>query len=136
MNELVIDQAKRAKAAARRLGALSSDLKNNALHRIADALETRYAVIEDANRADLEAGRAAGLSEALLDRLALNERRIGAMAEGLRQIAALPDPVGQIIDGSRRPNGLDLQRVRVPLGVIGIIYESRPNVTIDAVGLC
>jgi glutamate-5-semialdehyde dehydrogenase len=136
MTDSVIDQAKRAKIAARRLSAASAEVKNRALYRIADTLEARALLIQDANCADLAAARNAGLSEALLDRLALNERRIGAMAEGLRQIAALPDPVGQIVDGSRRPNGLDLERVRVPLGVIGIIYESRPNVTIDAAGLC
>jgi glutamate-5-semialdehyde dehydrogenase len=136
MTESVIDQAKRAKTAARRLSSVSSDIKNNALLRIASALERKADLLEDANRRDRESARNQGISEALLDRLTLNERRIGAMAEGLRQIAALPDPVGQLIDGTRRPNGLDLQRVRVPLGVIGIIYESRPNVTIDAVGLC
>src|SRR5207253_1080223 len=82
------------------------------------------------------AGRERGLSETLIDRLTLNPKRIEAMAEGLRQVAALPDPVGQVIEGARRPNGLEIQRVRVPLGVIGIIYESRPNVTVDAAGLC
>src|SRR5207302_11495940 len=91
---------------------------------------------QDANASDVTAGRTRGLSDALLDRLTLNDKRIRAMAEGLRQIAALPDPVGQVVDGSRRPNGLEMQRVRVPLGVVGIIYESRPNVTIDAAGLC
>jgi len=136
MTDSVIDQARRAKSAARRLGTVSTDIKNRALLRIADALERRADLLEDANRRDLEAARQRGTSDALLDRLALNACRIGAMAEGLREIAALPDPVGQLIDGTRRPNGLDMQRVRVPLGVIGIIYESRPNVTVDAVGLC
>src|SRR5467141_1256143 len=136
MSEIVLDQARRAKAAARRLGTIGTDIKNAALHAIADSLIDQTAAIKDANCADMAAGRERGLFEALLDRLMLNDRRIEAMAEGLRQIAALPDPVGQTIDGSRRPNGLILQRVRVPLGVVGIIYESRPNVTVDAAGLC
>src|SRR5262245_30404328 len=131
MSEMVLEQARRAKAAARRLGTLGTDVKNAALHAMADALTAHAAAIKDANAADVAAGRERGLSEALLDRLTLNDKRIQAMAEGLRQIAALPDPVGQVIDGSRRPNGLELQRVRVPLGVVGIIYESRPNVTAD-----
>jgi len=136
MSETVLNQARRAKVAARRLATLSTDVKNAALLRMADTLVAQVPAIKDANASDLAAGRERGLSEAMLDRLMLNESRIEAMAEGLRQIAALPDPVGQIVDGSRRPNGLELQRVRVPLGVIGIIYESRPNVTVDAAGLC
>jgi glutamate-5-semialdehyde dehydrogenase len=136
MSEAVLEQARRAKAAARRLANVSTAVKNAALHAIAESLGAQVPAIVDANAADLAAGREQGLSDALLDRLALNGARIGAMAEGLRQIAALPDPVGAVIDGSRRPNGLELQRVRVPLGVVGIIYESRPNVTVDAAGLC
>ena len=136
MNEIVMEQARRAKAAARRLATVGTETKNAALRAMAEAVVACQEAILEANAADVAAGRERGLSEALLDRLALNEKRIAAMAEGLRQIAALPDPVGQVIEGARRPNGLEMQRVRVPLGVIGIIYESRPNVTADAAGLC
>ena len=136
MSEVVLAQARRAKAAARALAAVGTDVKNAGLLAMADALCAQSGLILDANRTDVEAGRERGLSDALLDRLALNPKRIAAMAEGLRQVAALPDPVGRVLEGSRRPNGLDIQRVRVPLGVIGIIYESRPNVTSDAAGLC
>lgn len=136
MSEHVLAQARRAKAAARHLANLGTDTKNTALNAMADALLTHSAALADANDADVAAGRERGLSDALLDRLTLNEKRIAAMAEGLRQVAGLPDPVGQVISGSRRPNGLDIQRVRVPLGVIGVIYESRPNVTADAAALC
>ncbi len=136
MNELVMEQARKAKKASRKLAALSTDTKNRALLAMADAVIARQDEIITANCLDLTAGKERGLSGALLDRLALNEKRIAAMAEGLRQIAALPDPVGKIMDGTRRPNGLEIQRVRVPFGVIGIIYESRPNVTADAAGLC
>lgn len=136
MNETVLEQARRAKTAARQLGGVSTQTKNTALLAIAGALIAQAEIIKDANASDVAAGRERGLTEALLDRLTLNDTRIAAMAEGLRQIAALPDPVGQVVDGGRRPNGLEMQRVRVPLGVIGIIYESRPNVTIDAAGLC
>ena len=136
MSELVLAQATRAKEAARRLAGVGTNVKNAALLAMADALTAQAASILDANAVDVAAGRKRGLTEALIERLTLTPKRIAAMAEGLRQIAALPDPVGQTIDGSRRPNGLDIQRLRVPLGVIGIIYESRPNVTVDAAGLC
>ncbi|HLK55606.1 MAG TPA: glutamate-5-semialdehyde dehydrogenase [Chthonomonadaceae bacterium] len=136
MRERVMEQARRAKAAARRLATLGADVKNAALEAMAAALTECGAAILEANAADLEAGRERGLSEALLDRLMLNEKRLRAMAEGLQQVAALPDPIGQVIAGGRRPNGLEIQRVRVPLGVVGVIYESRPNVTADAAGLC
>ena len=136
MSEAVMAQARRANDAARKLAAVGTDRKNAALLAMADALTAQTALILDANAADVEAGRERGLSHALLERLTLDRQRVGAMAEGLRQVAGLPDPVGQVIDGSRRPNGLEIQRVRVPLGVIGIIYESRPNVTSDAAGLC
>lgn len=132
----VITQLHAARGAARRMMRLGAETKNRALLLMAQQLTDRAVEIVAANEADVEAGRAAGLSEGLLDRLRLDARRIGAMAEGLRAIAALPDPVGSVLDGSRRPNGLEIQRVRVPIGVIGIIYESRPNVTIDAAGLC
>ena len=136
MSEVVLAQAKRAKAAARQLAMVGTSVKNAALLAMADVLTGQSALILDANVADVATARERGLAEALIERLTLTPKRIVAMAEGLRQIAALPDPVGQVIDGSRRPNGLDIQRLRVPLGVIGIIYESRPNVTVDAAGLC
>ena len=125
-----------AKRASRALATLGSDVKNAALEAIADALVERAAEILEANARDLEAGRESGLSAALLDRLALDERRIAAMAAGVRKIAALPDPVGEVIDGFRLPNGLDVRKVRVPLGVVAVVYEARPNVTIDAAALC
>ena len=110
--------------------------KNSALAAIAESIETRAAAIADANRQDLEAARGQGLGDALLDRLELTGARIDAMVEGLRQIASLPDPVGEVSDLVTRPSGIQVGRMRVPLGVIGIIYESRPNVTADAAGLC
>jgi glutamate-5-semialdehyde dehydrogenase len=131
-----MEQARRARRAARRLASTDSGTKSRALLAIATLLADRAEAIKLANGRDLEAGRELGLSDTLLDRLTLNDARIKAMAEGLRQIAALPDPVGQVIDGCRRPNGLEIERVRVPFGVIGVIYESRPNVTVDAGGLC
>jgi glutamate-5-semialdehyde dehydrogenase len=125
-----------AQRASRELGMLGSGVKDAALHRIADALIERAAEILDANQLDLEAGRESGLSAALIDRLTLDQGRIQAMAEGVRRIAALPDPVGEVIDGFRLPNGLDVRKLRVPLGVIAVVYEARPNVTIDAGALC
>ena len=126
----------RARAAARQLARAQTNQKNDALHAIADTIEARTAELIKANQQDLEAGKARGLDAALLDRLELNEERINAMAEGLRQIAALPDPVGEISDMNYRPSGIQVGKMRVPLGVIGIIYESRPNVTADAAALC
>jgi len=126
----------RAVAAKYVLGALSTDKKNRALLTAADALKMRSREILAANEKDLEEGRAAGMHPGLLDRLALDEGRIKAMVEGLRQIAALPDPVGEVLETFTRPNGLVISKRRVPMGVIGIIYESRPNVTADAFGLC
>ncbi len=125
-----------AKRASRTLATLGSDVKNSALESIADALIERTPEILEANARDLEAGHAAALSAALLDRLALDSQRIAAIAEGARRIAALPDPVGEVIDGFRLPNGLDVRKIRVPLGVIAVVYEARPNVTIDAAALC
>jgi glutamate-5-semialdehyde dehydrogenase len=136
MNTTVLEMARRAKTAARQLGALTTATKNAALMAMADALLANAERIKDANATDLAAGRESGLSETLLDRLTLNDARIHGMVEGLRQVAALPDPVGQVLSGSRLANGLEMQRVRVPLGVIAIIYESRPNVTADAASLC
>ena len=125
-----------AKRAARTLATLGSGVKDAALEAIADALIERTPEILEANARDLEAGREAGLSSALLDRLALDPQRIAAIADGARKIAALPDPVGEVIDGFRLPNGLDVRKVRVPLGVVAVVYEARPNVTIDAAALC
>jgi glutamate-5-semialdehyde dehydrogenase len=125
-----------AKRASRALAQLDTASKDAALLAIADALEDRADEILEANALDLEAGREAGLSSALMDRLRLDAGRVGAMAAGVRAIAALPDPVGEVIDGQRLPIGLDVRKVRVPLGVIGVVYEARPNVTIDAAALC
>ncbi|MFL5861399.1 MAG: glutamate-5-semialdehyde dehydrogenase [Solirubrobacteraceae bacterium] len=125
-----------AKRASRILASLGSGVKDDALEAIAAALLAATDQILDANARDLEAGEENGLSEALLDRLALDGSRIAAMAAGVRKIAALPDPVGEVIDGSTLANGLQLRRVRVPLGVIAVVYEARPNVTIDAAALC
>jgi glutamate-5-semialdehyde dehydrogenase len=125
-----------AKRASRQLAALDSGTKDRALHAIADALIERTSEILEANALDLEAGREGGLSDALMDRLALDAGRVDAIADQVRDIAALPDPVGEVIDGGRLPNGLDVRRVRVPLGVIAVVYEARPNVTIDASALC
>ena len=132
MNEL----GARARAASRELAGAPTGAKNAALAAIADAIIDRRQGIQEANRRDLDAGRSGGLSAPLLDRLELTDARIRSMAEGLRQIAALPDPVGEISDMRMRPSGLQIGRMRVPLGVIGIIYESRPNVTADAAALC
>ncbi|MEA2279216.1 MAG: glutamate-5-semialdehyde dehydrogenase [Solirubrobacteraceae bacterium] len=125
-----------AREASRPLAALSTSTKDAALRAIADALEARTGEILEANAQDMEAGRDAGLDGALLDRLALDEGRVRSMADGVRAIAALPDPVGEVIDGHRLPNGLDVRKVRVPLGVVAVVYEARPNVTIDAAALC
>ncbi len=125
-----------AKRASRTLAMLGSGVRDRALEQIASALQEHSEEILEANARDLDAGRESGLSDALLDRLALDERRIAAMAGGVRKIASLPDPVGEVIDGSRLPNGLDLRKVRVPLGVVAVVYEARPNVTIDAAALC
>ncbi len=134
--ESVAEICASAKRAARTLATLGSDVKDGALEAIADALVEHTPEILEANARDLEAGREAGLSAALLDRLALDSHRIAAIADGARRIAALPDPVGEVIDGFRLPNGLDVRKVRVPLGVIAVVYEARPNVTIDAAALC
>ena len=132
----VTDTCAAAKRASRVLATLGSGVKDAALEAIAVALLDRTPEILEANGGDLEAGRASGLSQALLDRLALDERRVADIAAGVRKIAALPDPVGEVIDGSRLPNGLDVRKVRVPLGVVAVVYEARPNVTIDAAALC
>jgi glutamate-5-semialdehyde dehydrogenase len=133
---LVQTKARAAREAAGRLALCSTRTKNEALLEMARGLEERTAAILDANRADLERTRATGATRAFLDRLTLTDARIETMAAGLREIAALPDPVGETIETWRRPSGLEIARVRVPLGVVGFIYESRPNVTVDAAGLC
>jgi glutamate-5-semialdehyde dehydrogenase len=125
-----------AREAAATLALASTERKNAALEAMADRLELRAGKILEANAQDLEGARAKGRDGAFLDRLALDEARIAAMAKGLREVAALADPVGQVMANWTQPNGLHISRVRVPLGVIGIIYESRPNVTADAAGLC
>jgi glutamate-5-semialdehyde dehydrogenase len=132
----VSDICRDAKAASRRLAALSTADKDAALNRIADALVARTPEILEANARDLEAGRDNGLSAALLDRLLLDAERIAAIAAQVRDIAALPDPVGEVLDGFRLPNGLDVAKTRTPLGVVAVVYEARPNVTIDAAALC
>ena len=125
-----------ARRAARELAATDSATRDAALHAIADALIERTPEILAANARDMGAGRDADIGAALLDRLRLDEARIAAIADAVRAIAALPDPVGEVIDGHRLPNGLDVRKVRVPLGVIAVVYEARPNVTIDATALC
>jgi glutamate-5-semialdehyde dehydrogenase len=125
-----------AKRAARVLARLDTRTKDRALQAIAAALLERTPEILEANARDMEAGREAGLSDALLDRLRLDEARIAQIAAAVTDIAALPDPVGEVIDGRRLPNGLDVRKVRVPLGVVAVVYEARPNVTIDATALC
>ncbi|SFP20731.1 glutamate-5-semialdehyde dehydrogenase [Pseudomonas borbori] len=140
MTESVLDYMTRlgraARAASRVVASASTAQKNRALHAAAEALDAARAELTAANELDLAAGRANGLEPALLDRLALTPARIDGMIEGLRQVAALADPVGAIRDMSYRPSGIQVGKMRVPLGVIGIIYESRPNVTIDAASLC
>jgi glutamate-5-semialdehyde dehydrogenase len=132
----VADSCIAAKRAARVLATLDSGTKDDALEAIAVALIERTPEILEANARDLDAGRSAGLNAALLDRLSLDAGRIAAIAGQVREIAALPDPVGEVIDGGRLPNGLEVRKVRVPLGVIAVVYEARPNVTIDAAALC
>src|SRR4051812_46632410 len=118
MSDAVVELARRAKVASRRLGTASTDDKNAALHHGADLLLARSAEVLDANAADVAAAGAEGMATSALDRLRLDDARIAAMAAGLRQVASLPDPVGETLDGTRRPNGLLIQRVRVPLGVV------------------
>ncbi|WCN08783.1 glutamate-5-semialdehyde dehydrogenase [Marinomonas mediterranea] len=125
-----------ARSASRKLASVSTEEKNQALCAMADALEAARPLLKVENAKDIEAGHAKGLDAALLDRLELTDARIDSMIEGLNQVAALPDPIGEITDMVYRPSGIHLGKMRVPLGVIGIIYESRPNVTIDAASLC
>lgn len=134
--ELVRAKAEAAHKAACALGVVSAAVKNKALLAMADALLAKTDFIIEANDRDMQAARENGMKESMQDRLRLTPKRIEGMAEGLRQVAALPDPVGNVIGGQTLANGLKITKVRVPLGVIGIIYEARPNVTADAIGLC
>jgi glutamate-5-semialdehyde dehydrogenase len=132
----VLQKAREARGAARKLSGLSSAVKNAALVAMADRLVSETSTLISANQKDLEAAKRLGLSKAMIDRLTLNPKRISEMAAGLKEVAALPDPVGEVIRMWRRPNGMEVGKIRVPIGVIGIIYESRPNVTADAASLC
>ncbi|HZN73270.1 MAG TPA: glutamate-5-semialdehyde dehydrogenase [Micromonosporaceae bacterium] len=132
----VMDSARRAREASVALAVATRTAKDAALVAMAEALVSRTSEILTANDVDVAAAQAAGTSAALVDRLALNTQRVAGMADGLRQVAALPDPVGEVVRGNTLPNGLELRQIRVPFGVVGIIYESRPNVTADAAGLC
>src|SRR6267154_2491387 len=136
LNEQMTRLAKQAKAASRELAKLTTAEKNACLLAMATALEQNANAIKDANALDMEFGAQHGLSAAMLDRLQLDDKRIAGMAKGLREVVALPDPVGKILDERIRPNGLKLQKVTTPIGVVVIIYESRPNVTADAASLC
>src|SRR5438093_6812085 len=136
LTEQMTRLAKQAKAASRELAKLTTSEKNACLSAMADALERQASELKAANALDMEVGAKMGLSSAMVDRLKLDDKRIAAMAKGLREVAALPDPVGRILDQRVRPNGLKLQKVSTPIGVVVIIYESRPNVTADAASLC
>lgn len=135
VEEAVLDVARRARAASRALATATRATKDAALHALADALVAATDRVLAANAQDLERGRANGMTPGLLDRLALTPERVAAIADALRELAALPDPVGEVVRGSTLPNGLRLRQLRVPMGVVGMIYEARPNVTVDAAGL-
>ncbi len=135
VREAVLAVARRSRVAARVLAGANRATKDAALHAMADALVAATAEIVSANAVDLERGQAAGTSPGLLDRLTLTAERVQGIADALRELAALPDPVGEVVRGSTLPNGLRLRQVRVPMGVVGMIYEARPNVTVDAAGL-
>ncbi len=136
IRQLVVEKAKSAKDASRRLLSLGTDVKNRALLRMADYILEQREAIKEANQRDVEYAKDRGLSRALIDRLTLTDKRIEEMAGALREVASLPDPVGEIIRMWQRPNGMMVGRMRVPIGVIGIIYEARPNVTVEATSLC
>lgn len=136
IQEYILDIGKKAKEASRSLSSLDTNSKNKALLSMAEGLKNNTLEIIEANKIDLKLGEEKGLNNSLLDRLLINEQRINAMAEGLRQVAELPDPIGEVISMWKRPNGITIGQRRVPLGVIGIIYEARPNVTVDAAALC
>ncbi len=135
LRQQVHDAARRARVAARTLATLSTETKNRALHAAADAVLAHVHEILAANERDLATARESGTPDAMLDRLALNPQRVDGIAAGLRQVAGLPDPIGEVLRGRTLPNGLQLRQQRVPLGVVGIVYEGRPNVTVDAFGL-
>ncbi len=134
--ETIINISSAARDASRKIAACTAEQKNSTLIRIAEKLRAEADFIKSENAKDLAKGKEAGLTSAMLDRLAITDKTIDSMAEGLMFVARLEDPVGMIVKGYQRPNGLEVSKVRIPLGVIGIIYESRPNVTIDAAGLC
>ena len=136
IKQQITEMAVQARRAAREMAALSTDVKNRLLLAMADGLLAKADFIKQENQKDLEAGRAKGLSAAMLDRLELSDKVIDSMVGGLREVAALPDPVGEVTEMAKRPNGIMVGRMRIPLGVVGIIYESRPNVTVDAAALC
>ena len=136
IKQYVTEKAKKAKDASRALANISTEIKNNALIKMAAGLEQSAEKLMAENRKDLETGEKKGLSSAMLDRLKLTPDRIRAMADGLREVAGLPDPVGEVLKMWRRPNGMQVGKMRVPIGLIGIIYESRPNVTADSAALC
>jgi len=136
LRETVHDAARRARVASKALALLTTAEKNAALHAAADAVLAAVPAVLQANAEDLAAGVAAGMSDGLLDRLRMSRERLDGIAAGLRQVAGLPDPIGEVLRGSRLPNGIELRQLRVPLGVVGMVYEARPNVTVDAAGLC
>jgi glutamate-5-semialdehyde dehydrogenase len=136
LREQMLEVARQAKAASRGLARLTREQKDACLEAMADALDAGRAALEEGNALDMAAAKESGLSAAMLDRLRLDEKRVASMSKGLREIAALPDPVGRVLDERVRPNGLKLQKISTPIGVIVIIFESRPNVTADAAGLC
>ena len=136
IKEVILGIAGRAKEASTVLSRLDTGIKNRALHRMAEGLERDSAFLKAENSRDVEGGEKKGLSKAMIERLTLTDKAITGMANGLREVASLPDPVGEITGMWKRPNGLLVGRMRIPIGVIGIIYESRPNVTADAAGLC
>jgi glutamate-5-semialdehyde dehydrogenase len=136
IKQYVSEKAVKAKTAARQLANISTEIKNTALFKMAAGLEKEAAKLISENRKDLIEAEKRGLSKAMIDRLTLNHDRIKAMGHGLREVAALPDPVGEVLRMWRRPNGMEVGRMRVPIGLIGIIYESRPNVTADSAALC
>jgi glutamate-5-semialdehyde dehydrogenase len=136
VESIIIEMAKAARAASVEMARCPSDKKNEALVRIADNIEKEAPYIQEENKKDLLRAREMGLSNAMIDRLTVKDSTIKSMADGLREVARIPDPVGSMSNTWLRPNGLEVSRMRIPLGVIGIIYESRPNVTVDAAGLC
>jgi glutamate-5-semialdehyde dehydrogenase len=136
IHNLVEGIARQARAAALRTATLSTEQKNRALNALADLIEENETLLLNENARDLAAARALDLPKPMIERLTFSTPRIKAMADGVREVAALPDPVGEELERTVRPNGLDIRKVRVPIGVVGIIYESRPNVTIDCAVLC